>query len=88
MPNIEVVYCPEGGPVFSQHLQLPNGATVNDALRESRVFLSYPEAKDYVMGIFSSRVLPHDMVHEGDRVEIYRPLKISPKERRRRKALA
>jgi putative ubiquitin-RnfH superfamily antitoxin RatB of RatAB toxin-antitoxin module len=37
-------------------------------------------------GIFGKPVATSAMLRDGDRVEIYRPLKIDPKEARRRRA--
>jgi hypothetical protein len=38
------------------------------------------------LGIFSRKVAPDHVLGEGDRVEIYRPLILDPKEARRRRA--
>ncbi|MBH8436253.1 RnfH family protein [Acinetobacter baumannii] len=38
------------------------------------------------LGIYSRPVKLHDEVHDGDRVEIYRPLIADPKELRRQRA--
>jgi putative ubiquitin-RnfH superfamily antitoxin RatB of RatAB toxin-antitoxin module len=37
------------------------------------------------LGVFSRRVSPDDTLRDGDRVEIYRPLTIDPKDARRRR---
>ncbi len=37
------------------------------------------------VGIFSRKAALDDLLEEGDRVEIYRPLEIDPKEARRRR---
>ena len=38
------------------------------------------------VGIFGRRVPPATRLADGDRVEIYRPLALDPKEQRRRRA--
>jgi putative ubiquitin-RnfH superfamily antitoxin RatB of RatAB toxin-antitoxin module len=38
-----------------------------------------------LLGVFSRRVLPDDTLRDGDRVEIYRPLTLDPKDARRRR---
>ncbi len=38
------------------------------------------------LGIFSRRVSGNDLVQQGDRVEIYRPLVLDPMEARRKRA--
>lgn len=65
------------------------GMTVADAIERSglRNLTSVPEALSY--GIFSVKV--HDLDHvlqPGDRVELYRALRINPKEIRRKRAAA
>ena len=61
-------------------LDLQEGATVRDAVRAAG--LRAPHA----VGIFGRVVAPGARLHEGDRVEIYRPLLADPKEVRRRRA--
>jgi len=60
-------------------LRLPDGATVRDALAASG--LNGSQA-----GIFGRRVTMDTRLADGDRVEIYRPLRLDPKEARRRRA--
>jgi putative ubiquitin-RnfH superfamily antitoxin RatB of RatAB toxin-antitoxin module len=63
-------------------VQLEAGATVADALRASGWAL------DDVVGfaVFGQRVLRSDPLHDGDRLELLRPLQIDPKDARRRRA--
>ncbi|HUH93001.1 MAG TPA: RnfH family protein [Casimicrobiaceae bacterium] len=66
-------------------LALSPGATVADALAESRLASRHPEidvARSPV-GIFGRRVARDRVLADGDRVEIYRPLVADPKEARR-----
>ena len=60
-------------------VELPAGAVVRDALRAAGVQAD-------AVGIFGKRVRPDTPLTDGDRVEIYRPLALDPKERRRRRA--
>ena len=81
---VEVVYCPAPGTVDAVDLRLPAGATVADALRASglleRHALVLVELK---VGVWSkARELGH-VLRERDRVEVYRPLTVDPKEARR-----
>jgi uncharacterized protein len=79
--EVEVVEArPEGARVV--RLKLPAGATVRDALAASEFHLR----KDQLLGIFGKRVALDQPLADGDRVEIYRPLVIDPKEARRRRA--
>ena len=76
--KVEVVYAqPETAEVRS--VQVPAGATVADAVAASGL-------QGSVFGVFGKQVLPTHPLREGDRVEIYRPLQIDPKEARRRRA--
>jgi putative ubiquitin-RnfH superfamily antitoxin RatB of RatAB toxin-antitoxin module len=60
--------------------------SVLDVLKSSGFYATYPEAEGLPVGIFSKRVTLDTLVKAGDRIEVYRPLLISPKDRRRQKA--
>ena len=60
-------------------LDLPAGATVRDALAAAGI-----DAQR--VGIFGKRVSSDARLADGDRVEVYRPLKIDPKQARRQRA--
>jgi putative ubiquitin-RnfH superfamily antitoxin RatB of RatAB toxin-antitoxin module len=62
------------------NVDLPAGATVRDALAASGL-------EGQAFGVFGTRVALDQPLNDGDRVEIYRPLVIDPKEARRRRAL-
>ena len=62
-------------------LELEQGATVRVALRAAGMPLDQP------VGIYGRRVALDARLADGDRVEIYRPLRVEPKEARRRRAL-
>jgi putative ubiquitin-RnfH superfamily antitoxin RatB of RatAB toxin-antitoxin module len=74
--------------VFSVDLTLPSGATVADAVERSGVRAALPdlEIREDRLGIFSRRATFGTVLRDGDRVEIYRPLKIDPKVARRLRA--
>lgn len=86
--QIEVVYA----SLTKQHLlkvTVPNHATIEQAIISSGILTLFPEinlAKQKV-GIFSQLRDLQDTVQAGDRIEIYRPLLIDPKEARRAKAI-
>ena len=60
-------------------IELPAGACVRDALKACGM-------KGDAVGVFGKRVDPAAPLADGDRVEIYRPLLLDPKERRRQRA--
>lgn len=81
--EIEVAYClPERQ--FLQRLSVPEGTTVRAALHLSRLSETFPQADlNAPVGIFGAVVADDTVVCEHDRVELYRPLQIDPKESRR-----
>jgi uncharacterized protein len=84
---VEVV-CATAERQLLRRLSLPAGSTVIQAVEQSGILLSMPEI-DFDpsrLGIFSRRVEPDEVLHDGDRVEIYRPLTLDPKDARRRRA--
>lgn len=86
--RVEVVYCPSAFEAERVELDLPRGSTLMQALQRSRVLELHPELDwDHVRcGIFG-RVEPLQRVlRDGDRVELYRPLQVDPKEARRLRA--
>ncbi|HDR2788870.1 MULTISPECIES: RnfH family protein [Enterobacter] len=84
---VEVVYAlPE--KQYLQRVSLEENATVEDAIRASGLLELRRDidlAKNKV-GIYSRPVKLGDVLKEGDRVEIYRPLIADPKELRRQRA--
>lgn len=84
---VSVVYA-EPECVFTTELSLPKGATVADAIERSGIRAARPDIaiRDDRLGIFSRKASPDTTLRDGDRVEIYRPLLIDPKEARRKRA--
>ena len=82
--RISVVYL-RPGLAFERALRLPAPATVGAAIEASGIRDAAPELAGVSMqvGVFSQRRALSDALHDGDRVEIYRPLTIDPKEARR-----
>ena len=77
--KVEVVYA-LARRAETASLTLPAGATVRDAVERS----GFPAGT--ALGIFGKRATLDTALSDGDRVEIYRPLEIDPKEARRRRA--
>ena len=90
MISVEVAYgIPERQAVL--RVELPAGSTVAEAIERSGMRAQFPGlvVDPAVVGIFSRKVSMEQVLREGDRVEIYRPLIADPKEvRRQRAALA
>lgn len=64
-------------------LDLPDGATVADAVALSSLALEQAPAAHAVHGVIAR---PEQVLREGDRVELLRPLLLDPKQARRRRA--
>jgi uncharacterized protein len=84
--EVEVAYA-EPGRQFLRRIALPGDATVADAITASGVESELGiEASALATGIWSRPVARTTLLKDGDRVELYRPLKADPKETRRRRA--
>ena len=88
--NVSVAYSPRAGEVDEVSLQLEPGATVADALCASGLQARYPHTPldalpVGIWGVFCQR---GDALRDRDRVELYRPLLVDPKEARRRRQRA
>jgi uncharacterized protein len=84
--KIEVVIAwPERQLCFP--VELPAGATAWDAIRASGILdvVKDLDPTRTPIGVFAQPVGPEAVLHEGDRVEIYRPLLADPKDSRRRR---
>lgn len=67
-------------------VELPEGATVKDAIEHSGILEQFPEIdlEQQKVGIFSKVCKLDAALADGDRVEIYRPIICDPKAVRRR----
>jgi putative ubiquitin-RnfH superfamily antitoxin RatB of RatAB toxin-antitoxin module len=82
--HIEVLYCPGPGRCDASVLRLPPGACVADALAASGVVQRHALALgDLQVGVWGRRCDETASLRDRDRVEIYRPLTVDPKEARR-----
>jgi len=86
MVNVEVVFIPQELGAIHQKLMVDSGETVAEVINQTSIPERYPETKNYAVGIFSQKTTRDAVVVEGDRIEIYRPLLIDPKEIRRARA--
>ncbi|MGH8669736.1 MAG: RnfH family protein [Burkholderiales bacterium] len=86
--RVEVVHALPGGE-DATFVELAAGATALDAVRTARVLERHPEIdlRRCKLGIYGKLVREDAPLADGDRVEIYRPLAMDPKEARRRCAL-
>jgi len=87
--SVEVVFALPGRQVLAD-LELPDGATVADAIAASGVIQQFPEVSlaTLATGVWGQQVEREHVLAAGDRVEIYRPLQSDPREARRQQAKA
>jgi uncharacterized protein len=83
--TIEVAYARPDVQVV-ETVALAAGANVQQAIAASGLLQRFPEIDGLSVGIHGVQVAPSAPVSNGDRVEIYRPLTVDPKELRRRRA--
>ena len=71
-----------------QELDLPESATVAEAVTRSGLLQQFPEigSRPLACAIFGRPVADSQVLRADDRVEILRPLQVDPKESRRRAA--
>lgn len=74
---------------FYIEVAFQDGMTVQDAIQQSGLSTQVELPQDYRFGIFGVKLNdPQHLLKVGDRIEIYRPLGINPKEIRRQRAAA
>ncbi|MGE5160509.1 MAG: RnfH family protein [Betaproteobacteria bacterium] len=84
--RVTVVWCAPGCEDLTE-VTLPAGSTVADAIGASGVLERRPEAAASPdVGIWGRACAMTQRLAEGDRVEVYRPLTVDPKEARRVRA--
>ena len=81
--KVEVVYASVTEQVLLE-VELKKDASVQQAIEKSGILQQFPEINldTQTVGIFSRRVNLEHLLQAGDRVEIYRPLTIDPKDAR------
>ena len=85
--RVEVVFALADRQVL-QAVDLPDGATVAEAVDASAIARQFPglDCGELQAGIWGKPVDRACAVRDGDRVELYRPLEMDPREARRLRA--
>ncbi|WWO74170.1 RnfH family protein [Histophilus somni] len=85
--NIEITYALPH-KYYLKKLQVEKGTIIQAAIFQSGILQEFTEIdlRENKVGIFSRPAKLTDIVNEGDRIEIYRPLLADPKEIRRKRA--
>ncbi len=82
--GVEVVYCPQPHAVDLTPLQLPAGTRAGAALDTSGVLQRHGlDATTLSLGIWGRACGLDQPLRDRDRLELYRPLQVDPKEARR-----
>jgi len=84
--RVELVWSPQAGDVHHVWLTLEEGVSVEQALRACAAFADQlPQLASLKIGIWG-RLRPLETpLRERDRIEVYRPLTVDPKEARRQR---
>lgn len=71
--------------VTEREVELPAGATLQDAVAASGIAGEWPQWRDEATGLFvwGRAAAPQQPLHAGDRVEVLRGLRVDPKVARR-----
>ena len=85
--RVEVVHA-YPARVLRGELELPPGATGADARAAADLPATMPgvDVDPARIAVYGRLAAPRDRLHDGDRVEILRPLLIDPKQARRQRA--
>ena len=85
--QVEVVFALADRQVL-RAVELPDGATVAEAIATSGISGQFPGLafEELQAGIWGKPVERACAVRDGDRVELYRPLEMDPREARRLRA--
>jgi putative ubiquitin-RnfH superfamily antitoxin RatB of RatAB toxin-antitoxin module len=73
--NVEVIYAMADNQVIKA-LQVPRGATIEDSIKLTNILEEFPEINldNNKVGVFGMVKPLTDIVHDGERIEIYRPI--------------
>ncbi len=83
--RVSVVYSPGPRQVSERLLDLPEGSTARQAVQASGFLQAHAELAQGPLdvGVWGRSAGPSQVLEDGDRVEIYRPLRVDPKVARR-----
>jgi uncharacterized protein len=86
MLGVEVIFGAGPHALDVTALELPAGSIVIDAVRASGVLERQRLLVDgLLLGVWNRSATAESLLRDGDRVEIYRPLRVDPKEARRQR---
>lgn len=85
--SVELVFVTPESEAFRE-LEMPDGATVADAIELSGLASDFPDyaVSELPVGVWGRRVSRSQVLQDGDRVEVYRELRVDPMDARRLRA--
>lgn len=81
--KVMLVYAAAPREVHELAMEVPAGCTLEQALDRSGWFERFPETRSLPTGIWNHKAARETRLRDGDRVEIYRGLRVDPKVARR-----
>lgn len=82
--RVELVWSPRAGDVRHLWLDVPVGSTIEQALHACPEFGEFlPQLAELKIGVWGRLQPLSTVLRERDRIEVYRPLTVDPKESRR-----
>ena len=87
--EIEIAYANLANQQFVERFEVRPGVTLRGAIERSRILDKFPEIDLAInrVGVFGRLKSLEDPVMAGDRIEIYQPLQIDPKQARRQRSI-
>ncbi len=85
--RVEVAYATPDEQVILE-LEVSAGSTVEEVLEASRLYEKFPDAnlRSATVGVWGQVTERSSPVADGDRIELYRPLSMDPRDARRLRA--
>lgn len=79
--QVTIAYSPVARTVHEVTFTLVDGQTATEALQASGFLAEYPElaTSSVTLGVWGRKVGLTHVLHDLDRLEVYRPLKVDPK---------
>jgi uncharacterized protein len=81
--QVTLLYASAPRTVHEARVEVPQGGTALDALALAGWLERFPEMASLTLGIWGRAASPQTVLRQGDRVELYRALRVDPKVARR-----
>ena len=81
--NVGLLYASAPRQVHELALEVPPSCTLQQALELAGWHERFPETRTLATGIWNRKASRETLLREGDRVEVYRELRVDPKVARR-----